>query len=156
MVRTADSDVLVILITFMPQLQEYCRHTKIWVDFGTANSKRMIFVNDCCNHLDELISLGLTFFHFLFGCDSTASFYRKSKNILFEAWMSFPMYGELTAAFQSLSWQPTHDTITDCQFVIQQYISYVYSKRLQDLDELRFNLFKSSSSNSSNNPLNCI
>ncbi len=82
MVKTADSDVLVILITFMPQLQEYCRHTKIWVDFGTANSKRMIFVNDCCNHLDELISLGLTFFHSLFGCDSTASFYRKSKNIL--------------------------------------------------------------------------
>ena len=121
MVRTTDSDVLVILFAFMLQFLEYCPQTKLWVDFGTGTHRRMLFVNDCYDHLGEPISLAVSLFHAFSGCDSTAAIiynYKRSKAILFQGWMSFPRYAELTAAFQRLSWQPSDDTVKDCLLAI--------------------------------------
>ena len=128
-VRTTDSDVVVILAAFMTQFLWDSAQLKLWVDFGTGQ-KRTISVNQIYDHIGEPLALALPFFHALSGCDSTASFFKKSKVMLYQCWMSFTKFDELTAAFQTLSWQPTDDMVTNSLLVIEQY---AYSKRIVDL-----------------------
>ena len=146
-VRTTDSDVVVILAAFMTQFLWDSPQAKLWVDFGTSH-KRIISINHIFDYIGEPISLALPFFHALSGCDSTSSFYKKSKVILFQCWMSFTKFEDLTTAFQKLSWLPTDDTVKNNLLVIEQYICYAYAKRIDDLDDLRFQTFKSASNNS--------
>ena len=105
--RTVDTDVIVILLSFMPQFIELDRNVKIWVDFGTGDFRRIISIHTAFVTLGEEISLALPFFHAFTGCDSTCSFYRKTKNTWFELWMTCPISDELTSAFQQLSWLPS-------------------------------------------------
>ena len=146
-VRTTDSDVVVILVAFMAQFLEYCERLKLWVNFGTGQHQRLISVNDIYNHLEESISLALPFFHSFTGCDSTSSFYKMTKVKLFNGWMDCPMFEDITAAFLRLSWQPTDDVVNESLYHIEAFISYMYSKEIYDLDELRFQMFRISSNN---------
>ena len=62
--------------------------------------------------------------------------------------MSFIKCGELTTAFQQLSWQPSEKTVKNCLGINEQFLCHVYGSTKRDLNELRAQLFKSSSSNS--------
>ena len=53
-VRSADTDVIVILFAFMPQFRLWNNHIRIWCDFGTGVNRKAIYINsmkDCfiCN-----------------------------------------------------------------------------------------------------------
>ena len=86
--RTCDSDVVVILIGFMPQFIELNCNIKLWVDFGTGAHQKYISIDDVYEYLGDSISLGFMFFHAFTGCASTSSFYKKSKTNWLIAWMS--------------------------------------------------------------------
>ena len=42
-VRSMDTDVLVILLSFMTQFLELNENVKIWLDFGTGEGRRTYF-----------------------------------------------------------------------------------------------------------------
>ena len=79
-VRTGDTDFIIIIWGFMSQFLFRNESTEIWVDFGTGHSRRVLGPNKIYKHVGESKCLALPFFHYSFtGCDRTASFYGKSK-----------------------------------------------------------------------------
>ena len=73
------------MISFMVQFLEYSEDASVTIDFGSMPYRRSIDVNACYEHIGENIALALPFFHALSGCDSTTSFYKRSKVNLFNA-----------------------------------------------------------------------
>ena len=57
-VRSAHTDVLVILISFMPKFLVMSDKLKLWLDFGVANSIKLISINDCHENLGNARCLG--------------------------------------------------------------------------------------------------
>ena len=88
-VRTLDTDVIVILLSFMVQFININEHVSIMVDFGSGDSRRTISINRSFSELGDAVCLGLPFFHILTGCDSTSAFYKKTKKVFFESWMDY-------------------------------------------------------------------
>ncbi|KAK4309970.1 hypothetical protein Pmani_018437 [Petrolisthes manimaculis] len=79
-IRSSDTDVLVILIGFLGKknLKERTRSTII-MDCGSGNSRRYINVTNIVNVLEERqpgLSRALLGYHAFTGCDFTSSFYR--------------------------------------------------------------------------------
>ena len=148
-IRSSDSDVVIIMISFMTQFIDYSDDVSVKIDFGSRPYRRFIDVNSCYDHVGESIALALPFFHALSGCDSTTSFYRKSKVNLFNAWMNSSNYHSITEVFQMLSWQPSQETLVRCFVVLEAYIAEVYGSKqsVDNLNLLRWKLFKASSSN---------
>ena len=99
-VRTLDTDVLVILVSFMVQFINIDEHGSIMVDFGSGDSRRTIYINRSFSELGDAVCLGLPFFHTLTGCDSTSAFYKKTKKVFFESWKDYNKHNDLTDAFQ--------------------------------------------------------
>lgn len=63
--------------------------------------------------------------------------------------MNFEMKVYLTDVFRRLSWQPSNETQAGSLSIIDKFVSHVYAKTTtRSLNELWFELFKSSSSNS--------
>jgi hypothetical protein len=79
LVRSVDTDVMVILLAFMSQLLEFNEEIQVWLDFGRGANRKTYNVNRIFNELGESLCLGLPFFHSFTGCDSTSSFFEKSK-----------------------------------------------------------------------------
>ena len=132
-VRTVDSDVVVILVSFYPQFLLVDEEIQLIVDFGVSNNRRFINIQDIYET----------------GCDSTAFFFKKSKMVLFKSWMSSSCVNELTAAFRLLSWLPTECIIQSCLPVVNNFIKSVFSgngksKQFKTLGDLRYQMFKAS------------
>ena len=70
LVRTVDSDVIIILLGFFIQFVQYNEQVKLCVDYGTGNFRRVININSCYENIGESNALALQFFHALSGCDS--------------------------------------------------------------------------------------
>ena len=139
--RTVDTDVIVILLSFMPQFNELNESVKILTDFGTGEHRRTISINSSFNALGESTCLALPFFHAFTGCDSTCSFYRKSKKMWFELWMNYSMWDELTTAFQQLSWLPSLDVTQANLSVIERFVTYAFIGTDLEIDDARYTIF---------------
>ena len=148
-IRSSYSDVVIIKISYMTQFKNYSENVTVTIDFGSKPSRRFIDINASHEHVGESIALALPFFHTFSGCDSTTSFYKKSKTILFNAWMKSSNRDSITEAFQMLSWQPSPEIIKHCIVILEAYVAEFYgSKQIcNDLNVLRWKLFKASSSN---------
>ena len=147
-VKTADSDVVVILLRFMKEFLNVVNDLMLVVDFNSSGNRRILSMNSSYLALGEDIRLALPFFHCLTGPDSTSSFYKLSKKDWFAKWMSFPHKDSLTDIFQNLSRCPTKEEVIDSQTVMQNFVTFAFSKDFDgDLDDLRFHIFRKSSSN---------
>ena len=140
-VRTLDTDVRVILLSFMVQVINIDEHASIMVDFGSGDSRRTISINRSFSELGNAVCLGLPFFHTLTGCDSTAAFYKKTKKVFYESWMDYNKHNDLTHAFQHLSWLPTTEMVQSSLKVVEQFVSHLYLKQELDSDKARFLMF---------------
>ena len=140
-VRTLDTDVIVILLSFMVQFINIDEHVSIMVDFGSGDSRRTISINRSFSELGDAVCLGLPFFHTLTGCDSTSAFYKKTKKVFFESWIDYNKHNDLTDAFQHLSWLPTTEMVQSSLKVVEQFVSHLYLKQELDLDKARFLMF---------------
>ena len=84
-VRTVDSDIIVILLGFMDKFLDINPGTSIVVDYGVT-IRRLININDSYRHLGDSISKAAMFFHVLSGyCNSTASFIKRTRSICINA-----------------------------------------------------------------------
>ena len=72
-VRSVDTDVMIIILSFMPQFLEYSSDVRIFVMLGRGTDKKIYSANDIYNEVGESCCLGLPFFHAFTGCDSTSA-----------------------------------------------------------------------------------
>ena len=97
LVRTVDTDVVVILIGKFHAMVAKYPTADIWVAFGTGKSFTYLHINDICHSLGKEKSTALPIFHCYTGCDTTSAFCGKGKKSAWEAWTSNP---EVTQAYQ--------------------------------------------------------
>lgn len=103
-IRTADTDVVVILVGKFYELKAIQPHLHLWVAFGMGMHFRFLSINAICE-LGKARSNALPVFHALSGCDTTFSFYGKGK---FTAWQAWDTYLDVTPAFQFMAANPFH------------------------------------------------
>jgi len=96
MVRTIDTDVVVILIGKFHYLITFCGQVNIWVAFATGKNFTYYHINAICENLGCEKSVALPVFHSSTGYDTTSTFYGKGKNLAWEAWNCYP---DVTQAF---------------------------------------------------------
>ena len=75
MIRTVDTDVIIIL---MRQFYSFCElnpSADIWVAFGIGKQFRYYHINVICEEPRRYKSISLPSFHVFTGCDSTSSFF---------------------------------------------------------------------------------
>jgi len=82
MVRSSDTDVLVILVSFFPQRKGLW---ELWLLFGAGPKRRYISVPGIAEALREDMAEGLRGFHAFTGCDFTSFFCGKGKRSAFAA-----------------------------------------------------------------------
>ena len=141
-IKTADTDVVVLLLAYHMQFREYSSSCNIWVEFGRSGHKRIINLSKAVDDLGESFCLAVPFFFAFCGCDSTTSFYKKPSTFMFRAWMTHPEEIDLTSTFQQLSWQPSEATVIAAIPLIERFINHCYGfENLESVDEVRFQLF---------------
>lgn len=142
MVRTVDTDVVVILIGQFYSLCEHNPSADIWVAFGVGKQFRYYHINGICEQLGRDKSTSLPAFHAFTGCDTTSSFFGKSKKSAWATWISYP---EATEAFLYLAAHPYEPT--DCAsqhfLTLERFTVVLYHKEstLLSVNEARRQLF---------------
>ena len=96
MLRTVDTDVVVLAIAFFHELPL----SELWVAFGVGKHLRHVPVHVIASSMGQQKSKALLVFHSFTGCDQTSSFASIGKKKAWEAWA---IYDEVTEVFQSLS-----------------------------------------------------
>ena len=145
LVRTGDSDVLVILLSFMEYFLTKQPSFIMHVEIKTSGKRRVFNLYQCYTSLGTHICNAFPFFHCFTGADSTNSFFKISKKVWFENWMKFPSLEELCSLFNQMSNCPVKSTITSNQEIIKQFVIFVYSPQsmhLFDIHELRIYMFE--------------
>lgn len=120
MLRTVDTDVLVLAVSVVALLEE----TEMWVAFGTGKHLRYIPAHEIAASIGEVKAKALPFFHAFTGCDTVSSFAGRGKKTAFDVWKSFE---EITPVFAALSSRPT--TISEeCMKVVESYVILLYDR----------------------------
>lgn len=144
-VRSNDTDVFIILLSFLPIFNDMCENCKIWLDYGMGQYRRLIFINDSLKNLGKKTCLGLLFFHAFSGCDSTSYTFEKSKVFLLTLWLTSPYKDDLDEAFQKLSCCPSLNDVQTSMNIIQRYVCKAfYPSEDLSLTDTRIALFKCS------------
>ncbi len=81
LVRTVDTDVIVILIGLFFYINSSAITTTIWVALGTGRNFRYSNINNIVNTLGADKSQALPFFHTFSGRDTTSQFHGKGEKI---------------------------------------------------------------------------
>ena len=127
LVRTVDTDVLVIMVGKFGRLVEECSEADIWIAMGTGRNFTYISVNRVCSALGEIRSRCLPVFHALSECDTTSSFCGKAKR---SAWQAWELYDDVTPVFLSLADNPFQhlDTHAKQFHMIERMVVIMYDK----------------------------
>ena len=106
MIRTVDSDVLVLAITAVQQLSV----DEIWVALASGKSFRYLPAHEMARALGPEKCIALPFLHAFSGCDTVSSFAGRGKKTVWEIWNIFE---EVTQAFCTLASTPDPSTVDD-------------------------------------------
>ena len=79
LIRTVDTDVIVILISQFHNIIDQYPNAELWVAFGTRKNFCYHSINSICETLGRLKSSCLPPFHTFTGCDTTSCFFGKTK-----------------------------------------------------------------------------
>ena len=120
-ITTSDTDVVVILLAYMPKFLKYS--ATITVIFGVGQNKKLYNMNEIAQRIGEDICLGIPFFYAFSGCDVTSSFYGISKSKWWEMWSKNE---KLNKTFIDLSWTPI--CVTDAVFTEISQKSYLSNR----------------------------
>ena len=126
-VRTADSDVIAILVGAFFDLTSTQPSVDIWAAFGTGKSFRFYSISDICASIGEQRARALPVFHALSGCDTTSAFRGKGKKSVWQAWQA---YDEVTETFCFLAAHPFEHLNVDSDHFqrIERLIVVLYDK----------------------------
>ncbi len=128
LVRTVDTDVVVILVGKFKQLKERRENLDIWVAFGMGKTFSYLSINHLCLSLGEQKSCSLPLFHAITGCDTTSAFYGKGKK---SAWLACDLCQDIvTPTLEFLSLNPFHHLTYDSTYFqnLERMIVMMYDK----------------------------
>ena len=103
LVRTVDTDVVVILVGLFFDLVTIQPSSDFWIAFGMGKNYRLYHINSICESLGEPRSRALPVFHAFSGCDTTSAFNGKGKKSVWRAWQA---YDDATETFACLAKHP--------------------------------------------------
>ena len=119
MIRTVDTDVLNLALSFCKKLQL----EKLWVDFGTGKQRCFLPVHEMV--LNPAKVDGLPFFMAVTGCDQVEFFCHVSKTTAWKVWTLFP---EADAVFAKLSDRPSLTDIEEAMPVLERFVVLLYHR----------------------------
>ena len=129
LIRTVDTDIVVILLGKYHDIQTSYPATDIWIKFGTGKSVQYFHLKSLYEKLGITTCRALPYFHAFTGCDTTSAFKGKAKK---SAWQTWKAYKQVTDSFEDLSQNPfkeLNDESRDFQ-VLQKFVVQMYSKGL--------------------------
>ena len=142
LVRTVDTDVLVILIAKFHTLSSIWPGLSFWVAFGMGKNFQLLSVNTICEYLGEQKCRALPFFHAFTGCDTTSAFLGRGKKSAWEDWKAYP---EATDAFLFVNDNPflPLEINTPVFDVLQRFVVILYDRTslAADVNTARRELF---------------
>lgn len=142
LVRTVDTDVVVILVGKLHDLLSFNEHAKVWVAFGMGRHFSFININRICSTLGEAKARALPVFHSFTGCDCTSQFFGIGK---VTAWKAWEVNNQVTPVLEHISRHPFEPlTITSDSFKSLErmtVIMYDKSSPLESVNEARMSLF---------------
>ena len=103
LVRTVDTDVVVILVGQFFSLLLLYPDMDLWVTFGMGKGLCQYHINTICLNLGPKKSRALPLYHAFSGCDTTSFFYNKGKKSSWAAWQAYP---DATDAFLHMREHP--------------------------------------------------
>ena len=118
LVRTVDTDVVVIAISVMNDIKP----EELWVAFGVGKNLRYIPIHSIAASIGPRKSAALPFFHSFTGCDTVSSFTGIGKKTAWNVWNVYP---EATEAFEELVTMPdniSHKSIA----LMQRFVVLLY------------------------------
>ncbi len=135
MIRTVDSDVVVLAIAYFHQLG----FEQLYVAYGVGKKFSYIPCHEIAESLQPQKCRALPFFHSITGCDTTSSFASKGKKSAWDAWNSCPAVTDSMIALSSCPTEVTDDHMEE----IEQFIIVMYCKTcpLSKCNEARRDLF---------------
>lgn len=138
MIRTVDSDVLVLAIAAVQQLDI----DELWVAFATGKSFRYLPAHEMASVLGPEKCIALPFLHAFSGCDTVSSFAGRGKKTVWEIWKTFI---EVTPAFCSLASTPS--SVDDQLEVLERFVVLLYDRTstAEKVNEARKQLFSQKS-----------
>jgi hypothetical protein len=141
-VRTVDTDVVVILLGLLSSLFSASGLFKLWVAFGSGKKFRFINVNTVFHHLGPKKAVGILMFHSKTGCDTVSAFNGIGKLSAWKVWGDSP---DVTEIFQMVSNKPFTNVIPYStafshleQFVINMYDKSNSAKSVNEARRLMF------------------
>lgn len=142
LIRTVDTDIVVILVGKFGRLIAERSDADIWIAFGMRKHFTFISVNRVCASLGETKAACLPVFHALSGCDTTSAFVGKGKH---SAWQAWQMYNEVTSTLASLAENPFQHLDVDSEHFqrIERMTVIMYDKTCphDSINEARKELF---------------
>ena len=142
LVRTVDTDVIVILVGKLYFFKTLCADIDIWVAFGAGKHFMYYHINYICHMLGEDKCLALPVFHSFTGSDTTSAFFGRGKKMAWGAWNCYP---DVTEALTYMALNPYAQLSVDAQHFRQlEYftvILYDKTSHLENVDEARKYLF---------------
>ena len=90
------TDAIIILNGHFYSIDDHYPDADLWVAFGTGKHFHYYHLNTICGRLGREQSQCLPPFHAFTGCDSTSSFYGKTKKT---AWATWSIYPEVSETF---------------------------------------------------------
>ena len=135
LIRTANTDVVVLAVAFLQKLDV----EELWVAFGVGKHLRYLSIHKIASSLNTEQCEGLPFFHALTGCDTVSFFSGKGKKTAFQAWKCFP---EATEVFRTLS--TPQAMLSDEQLrILERFVVLMYNRTTphQDVNKARQFMF---------------
>lgn len=143
LVRTVDTDVVVILVGKFTDLRLLNSEADVWVAFGMGRNFRLISIGDISASLGVSRSRSLPVFHALTGCDTTSQLYGKGKRLAWQAWENCREY--VTPTLEFLATQPFQELSTDsthfCNLERMTVVLYDKTSPRNSVNETRMDLF---------------
>ena len=142
LVRTIDTDVLVLLISHIGQIE--LGDVNIYAYL--INSDKYYDIRGIIHKLEAGICRALPFFYAFSGCDTVSSFYGKGKCKAYDAWLNSTQKANLTEVFIQLGESPVEITPEQMD-VIESYMLELYGSRAITLVNARLDKFNKSTDN---------
>ena len=113
-IRTVDTDVLVLAVSVYEQLQEEME--ELWVEFGAGKNKKFFPIQE------TLENVKLVVFHRMWSSFVSVTCHQKCS---LEIWN---LLDDVTPIFAALSHQPTFTQIQDAMPTIERFTDLLYSR----------------------------
>ena len=142
LVKTVDTDVVIILLGLFHSLSTQFCDADIWIAFGQKKYFRYYHINTLYEAWGERKCRSLPFFHAFTGSDTTSQFFRHGKKSAWHAWTCFP---DVTEALLVPSEEPfIHIEIASSLFgLMERFVCLMYdsSSPLLSVNDMRRELF---------------